>query len=61
MLTVDKLNQYYGESHTLWDVELDVPAVRIRELRQLRDMHSADVVLDPCAFDLDGFGVASGR
>jgi urea transport system ATP-binding protein len=25
VLTVDKLNQYYGESHTLWDVELDVP------------------------------------
>ena len=25
MLSVDKLNQYYGESHTLWDVELDVP------------------------------------
>lgn len=25
MLTVEKLNQYYGESHTLWDVELDVP------------------------------------
>lgn len=26
MLTVDKLNQYYGESHTLWDLDLDVPA-----------------------------------
>jgi urea transport system ATP-binding protein len=25
VLTVEKLNQYYGESHTLWDVELDVP------------------------------------
>ena len=25
MLRVQKLNQYYGESHTLWDVELDVP------------------------------------
>lgn len=25
MLKVDKLNQYYGESHTLWDLELDVP------------------------------------
>ncbi|MEY2931879.1 MAG: hypothetical protein RL033_2628 [Pseudomonadota bacterium] len=25
MLRVEKLNQYYGESHTLWDVELDVP------------------------------------
>lgn len=25
VLRVEKLNQYYGESHTLWDVELDVP------------------------------------
>ena len=25
MLRIEKLNQYYGESHTLWDVELDVP------------------------------------
>lgn len=25
MLTINKLNQYYGESHTLWDLELDVP------------------------------------
>ncbi|PJX14061.1 urea ABC transporter ATP-binding subunit UrtE [Halomonas sp. 141] len=25
MLTVDKLNQFYGESHTLWDLDLDVP------------------------------------
>ena len=25
MLQVEKLNQYYGESHTLWDVELYVP------------------------------------
>jgi len=25
MLEVNDLNQYYGESHTLWDVELDVP------------------------------------
>ena len=25
MLTVEKLNQYYGESHTLWDLELQVP------------------------------------
>ena len=25
MLHVEKLNQYYGESHTLWDVELNVP------------------------------------
>ena len=26
MLTVNKLNQFYGESHTLWDLELDVPS-----------------------------------
>jgi urea transport system ATP-binding protein len=25
MLRVEALNQYYGESHTLWDVDLDVP------------------------------------
>ncbi len=25
MLKIDKLNQFYGESHTLWDLELDVP------------------------------------
>lgn len=25
MLCVEKLNQYYGESHTLWDVDLTVP------------------------------------
>lgn len=25
MLSVQGVNQYYGESHTLWDVELDVP------------------------------------
>lgn len=25
MLNVENLNQYYGESHTLWDVALDVP------------------------------------
>ncbi|MGB1110536.1 MAG: urea ABC transporter ATP-binding subunit UrtE [Gammaproteobacteria bacterium] len=25
MLTVNKLNQYYGESHTLWDLNLEVP------------------------------------
>ena len=24
MLKIEKLNQFYGESHTLWDVELDV-------------------------------------
>ena len=26
MLNVEQLNQYYGESHTLWDLDLDVPA-----------------------------------
>ncbi|MCL7939360.1 urea ABC transporter ATP-binding subunit UrtE [Halomonas sp. ATCH28] len=26
MLTIDKLNQFYGESHTLWDLDLVVPA-----------------------------------
>lgn len=25
MLTIADLNQYYGESHTLWDLQLDVP------------------------------------
>ena len=25
MLHIGKLNQFYGESHTLWDVELDLP------------------------------------
>ncbi|MBA1146460.1 urea ABC transporter ATP-binding subunit UrtE [Ectothiorhodospiraceae bacterium WFHF3C12] len=25
MLSISGLNQYYGESHTLWDVDLDVP------------------------------------
>ena len=25
MLKIEKLNQFYGESHTLWDLELDVP------------------------------------
>lgn len=25
MLKVEKLNQYYGESHTLWDLDLHVP------------------------------------
>jgi urea transport system ATP-binding protein len=25
MLTIDQPNQYYGESHTLWDVDLEVP------------------------------------
>jgi len=26
MLTIDSLNQFYGESHTLWDLNLEVPA-----------------------------------
>ncbi|QTP54855.1 urea ABC transporter ATP-binding subunit UrtE [Billgrantia sulfidoxydans] len=26
MLEIDKLNQFYGESHTLWDLDLAVPA-----------------------------------
>ncbi len=26
MLTVKTLNQFYGGSHTLWDVDLSVPA-----------------------------------
>jgi len=25
MLKIDAINQYYGESHTLWDLSLDVP------------------------------------
>ncbi len=25
MLTISALNQFYGESHTLWDMSLDVP------------------------------------
>ncbi|WP_288352765.1 urea ABC transporter ATP-binding subunit UrtE [uncultured Marinobacter sp.] len=25
MLKIEKLNQFYGESHTLWELELDVP------------------------------------
>ncbi|MCB1724659.1 MAG: urea ABC transporter ATP-binding subunit UrtE [Chromatiaceae bacterium] len=25
MLRVEKLNQFYGQSHTLWDLDLDVP------------------------------------
>lgn len=28
MLAIDHLNQFYGESHTLWDVSLDVPRGR---------------------------------
>ncbi|HHJ13395.1 MAG TPA: urea ABC transporter ATP-binding subunit UrtE [Gammaproteobacteria bacterium] len=26
MLSIRELNQFYGQSHTLWDIELDVPA-----------------------------------
>ncbi|MBK1629662.1 urea ABC transporter ATP-binding subunit UrtE [Thiohalocapsa halophila] len=26
MLAISNLNQYYGESHTLWDLEVEVPA-----------------------------------
>ncbi|MGD8274711.1 MAG: urea ABC transporter ATP-binding subunit UrtE [Thiohalocapsa sp.] len=26
MLTINALNQYYGESHTLWDLDIEVPA-----------------------------------
>lgn len=26
MLTISSLNQFYGESHTLWDLHLDIPA-----------------------------------
>ncbi len=26
MLSIKKLNQYYGESHALWDIDLEVPA-----------------------------------
>ncbi|MAA63783.1 MAG: urea ABC transporter ATP-binding subunit UrtE [Alteromonadaceae bacterium] len=25
MLKIEKLNQFYGESHTLWDLDLDIP------------------------------------
>jgi len=25
MLNIEQLNQYYGQSHTLWDLDLDVP------------------------------------
>jgi urea transport system ATP-binding protein len=28
VLTISQLNQYYGESHTLWDLDLQVPAGR---------------------------------
>ena len=26
MLTIKSLDQYYGESHTLWDMNLEAPA-----------------------------------
>ena len=26
MLSIKNLNQYYGESHTLWDINMDIPA-----------------------------------
>ncbi|MBX2840054.1 MAG: urea ABC transporter ATP-binding subunit UrtE [Gammaproteobacteria bacterium] len=26
MFTVNKLNQYYGQSHTLWDLDFEIPA-----------------------------------
>lgn len=26
MLTIEKLNQFYGESHTLWDLDIEIPA-----------------------------------
>ena len=25
MLALEKLNQFYGESHTLWDIDAEVP------------------------------------
>ncbi len=25
MLATEKINQFYGGSHTLWDVDLDIP------------------------------------
>ncbi|WP_020395646.1 urea ABC transporter ATP-binding subunit UrtE [Thiolinea disciformis] len=32
MLKVDKLNQFYGESHTLWDLNLQVPEGQVTVL-----------------------------
>jgi len=29
MLNVEKLNQFYGESHTLWDLDLDAPEGKV--------------------------------
>ena len=43
LLQLDKLNQFYGASHTLWDIDLAVPegecvvvmgTLRLLELRQ---------------------------
>ena len=28
MLSIQKLNQFYGESHTLWDIDLEIPEGR---------------------------------
>ena len=28
MLSIEKLNQFYGESHTLWDIDLEIPKGR---------------------------------
>ena len=28
MLSIEKLNQFYGESHTLWDIDMEVPKGR---------------------------------
>ena len=25
MLNIQGLNQYYGQSHTLWDIDIDIP------------------------------------
>lgn len=32
MLNIDQLNQFYGESHTLWDLNLQVPAGEVTVL-----------------------------
>ena len=46
MLTIEDLNQYYGESHTLWDVGLAVPegaviGAYLDEIRSLRQEENA--------------------
>ena len=33
MLKIDELNQSYGQSHTLWDVNLEVDHGALRENR----------------------------